>query len=165
MKRRRSLSWLHEVSPERVAGTYTCGIPGPLIFAMGSIHGNEPAGRQAIARFLQLLNETKPVISGMFLGLNGNLAASMQGRRYIDKDLNRCFKPEHINARHEAPGAGAEDAELREIAHIIHALKSDFEDVCFVDCHTTSAPSIPYLSTNVHPESLQLARRFPRPEE
>jgi succinylglutamate desuccinylase len=40
-------------------------------------------------------------------------------------------------------------------------VRDEFEDVCFVDCHTTSAQTIPYLSINVHPLSIQLAHRFP----
>src|SRR5690606_26801641 len=37
----------------------------------------------------------------------------------------------------------------------------EHEDICFIDCHTTSAMTMPYISVNEHPESLHLARHFP----
>ncbi len=155
-----SLTWLEEIPPERLLGYYSCGLPGPLVLAVGGIHGNEPNGPRAIRAFVNMLHTQQPLISGTFLGLLGNIRASTEHQRYIDKDLNRCFIPGYVTAAN-ATLLGHEADELREIAQILHRLRHDFEDVCFVDCHTTSAQTIPYLSLNVHPLSIQLANRFP----
>jgi succinylglutamate desuccinylase len=155
-----TLTWKDDIPAERVLGYYTCGLPGPLVLAVGGIHGNEPNGPRAIRAFCNMLQAQAPLITGTFLGLMGNIRASAENQRYIDKDLNRCFIPGYVTAAHETL-LGSEAGELAQIAQILHRLKHDFEDICFVDCHTTSAPTIPYLSINVHPLSIQLANRFP----
>jgi succinylglutamate desuccinylase len=152
--------WNDDIPPERLIGAYSCGLPGPLILAIGGIHGNEANGPRAIKAFVDMLHAQKPLMTGTFLGIVGNVKASAQNQRYIDKDLNRCFLPQYLAAAHTAV-LGAEAEELRAVAAIVHRAKRDYEDVCFVDCHTTSAPTIPYLSINVHPVSIQLANRFP----
>lgn len=154
------MSWEAEIAAERVLGSYTCGLPGPLILAVGGIHGNEPNGPRAIRAFTEMLQAQKPLITGTFLGVLGNMGALSESQRFLDKDLNRCFVPGNVLPDSQAR-IGAEAAELRTLLDIVHGLREDFEDVCFVDCHTTSAQTIPYLSTNPHPPSLQLANRFP----
>ncbi|MGP1609725.1 MAG: hypothetical protein ACTS5G_03380, partial [Burkholderiales bacterium] len=154
------LAWLAEIPEERLLGHYTCGLPGPLILAIGGIHGNEPNGPRAIRAFANMLHAQAPLITGTFLGLLGNVRASAECQRYIDKDLNRCFIAGHVSAAHSAL-LGHEAGELQQLTALLHRLKHDFEDICFVDCHTTSAQTIPYLSINVHALSIQLASRFP----
>jgi succinylglutamate desuccinylase len=155
-----SMAWKDEIPAERLLGYYTCGLPGPLILAIGGIHGNEPNGPRAIKAFVNMLEAQQPLITGTFLGLMGNIRASNANQRYIDKDLNRCFVPGYVTAAN-ADLLGHEAGELRQLAQILHRVKQDFEDVCFVDCHTTSAQTIPYISVNAHPPSIQLANRFP----
>ncbi|MEY4641994.1 MAG: hypothetical protein RLZZ227_1988 [Pseudomonadota bacterium] len=152
--------WKDEVVPQRLIGSYSCGLPGPLILAVGGIHGNEVNGPRAIKAFVDMLHAQRPLMTGTFLGIVGNVKASAQNQRYIDKDLNRCFQPGYIAAAHTAL-LGAEAAELRELAAIVQRARREYDDVCFVDCHTTSAPTTPYMSINVHADSIQLAHRFP----
>jgi succinylglutamate desuccinylase len=154
------LSWVDEIPADRLLGHYTCGLPGPLILAIGGVHGNEPNGPRAIKAFANMLHAQTPLITGTFLGLMGNVRASAENQRYIDKDLNRCFLPGYVTAGHSSL-LGHEASELHQLTHLFHRLQHDFEDICFVDCHTTSAQTIPYLSIYVHPLSIQLANRFP----
>lgn len=153
-------AWLDEIPQGRLIGSYTCGLPGPLILAVGGIHGNEPSGPRAIKAFLDMLHTQCPLMTGTVLGLLGNIKASAANQRYLDKDLNRCFRADYV-AGADRELLGAEGPELYELAAILHRLQDEFEDVCFVDCHTTSAPTMPYLSINAHPLSIQLAHRFP----
>ncbi|MES2625068.1 MAG: succinylglutamate desuccinylase/aspartoacylase family protein [Pseudomonadota bacterium] len=155
-----NMAWLQNVAAERIVGSYSCGLPGPLILAVAGIHGNEPSGVKAIRAFLEMLKSQAPLIAGTFLGLVGNLRACSRKQRYVDADLNRCFLPELINAK-SADGIGAEAQELAELTYILAQLGNQYEDICFIDCHTTSALTTPYISINVHTESLQLANRFP----
>jgi succinylglutamate desuccinylase len=154
------LSCLKSVAEERVIGWYSSGLPGPLILAVSGIHGNEPSGPRAIKAFLEMLQTRTPLITGTFLGLLGNIKAGAANQRYLDKDLNRCFLPKFISPKNRTK-LGAEAQELNELVHILHELKKEYDDICFIDCHTTSARTMPYLSVNPHPESLQLANRFP----
>lgn len=154
------LTWKDEIPPERLLGYYTSGLPGPLILAVGGVHGNEPNGPRAIRAFVSMLRAQMPLISGTFLGIVGNVRAYAENQRYVDRDLNRCFVPANVAAGHSSL-LGHEASELHEVTKILHRARDDFEDVCFVDCHTTSAQTMPYLSINVHPPSIQLAHRFP----
>lgn len=151
----------HSVSPSgRLIGTYSTGEPGPLMLAMGGIHGNEPSGVVAIERVIRQLQRDQPPISGCFVGLIGNRLALKRKTRGVDEDLNRCFKFSRVKAP-LTEGASSEQHELKEIIAIINELARDFEDICFVDCHTTSSMTVPYISVNAHTESLSLARNFP----
>lgn len=149
------------VPPSRLIGCYTSGRPGPLIVAVGAIHGNEPSGPSAIETVVEKLAQQQPPISGAFVGLVGNIKAFKQKRRFIDEDLNRCFRPARVANIGKSEVRSAEQAELEELVGTIDALAEGAEDVCFLDCHTTSSETIPYISVNAHPDSLLLTSRFP----
>ena len=60
------------------------------------MHGNEPAGVEAIHTVIELLEREKKIkphfeFRGTLLGLIGNLEAFSQKLRFIDKDLNRSW--------------------------------------------------------------------------
>lgn len=152
---------LETISRERLIGSYSSGEPGPLVLAVGGIHGNEPSGPRAIRTVIEKLERQRPAISGSVVGLAGNLQALEKKRRYIDEDLNRCFCSERLAQAHAPSPESTEEAELRALTDSIRELATAFEDVCFIDCHTTSSESIPYLSVNAHVESLRLAERYP----
>lgn len=142
-----------------VLGTYDSGREGPLLLAIGGIHGNEPSGVAAIESVLHQLGRHRPTLHGQFVGVAGNLAALQAGRRFIDQDLNRCFRSEIVNA--PAAPQNAERGELAAVVQLISDYARGYEDVCFVDCHTTSSPTVPYLSVNAHPPSLVMMEDFP----
>lgn len=144
---------------DHVIGSYDSGQEGPLLLAIGGIHGNEPSGVQAIENVLEELEQKRPFLRGRFLGLAGNIAALEAQRRFIDEDLNRCFKPELVET--EPSPDSAEQHELAALLSLIRTNAQDHEDVCFIDCHTTSSPSVPYLSVNAHPPSLIMMEDFP----
>lgn len=148
------------VADGRVIGTHSTGEPGPLILAMGGIHGNESSGVQAIESVLRQLQQDNTPLSGSFVGLLGNRPALARGTRCIDEDLNRCFRPERVKAPIPL-NPSTEEWQLREITTIVDELAQVHGDICFIDCHTTSAMTMPYISVNEHPESLHLARHFP----
>ena len=72
--------------------------------AIGGIHGNEPAGVRALERLFELLAE-EPLINpgftfkGELLALRGNLEALNQGKRFIDTDLNRIWRPTPLDGK------------------------------------------------------------------
>lgn len=144
----------------RVIGTHSTGEPGPLVLAMGGIHGNETSGVLAIESVLRQLQDNDIPISGSFMGLLGNRPALARGTRCVDEDLNRCFRFERLLSP-VPQDPTIEEAQLREITTIIDELAEEHEDICFIDCHTTSAMTMPYISVNEHPESLHLAHHFP----
>jgi Succinylglutamate desuccinylase / Aspartoacylase family len=65
---------------------------GPEIVIYGGIHGNEPAGVEAIIKFCQLLETAKiQHLTGSITFILGNPAAYILNRRFVDCNLNRAF--------------------------------------------------------------------------
>jgi predicted deacylase len=129
----------------RVLGTYDRGIPGMTIIAVGGLHGNEPAGVTALQRVLHQLKTEDIHFKGRLVGLAGNLAALKLGKRFIDRDLNRVwFHAEHVD--HRNLHGASEQKDLDEICDIIQNELSERQgDALFLDMHTTSAESPPFL--------------------
>ena len=111
-------------------------------------HGNEPAGIKAIQLVLKML-EVEPIrhpefeYAGNFVGLIGNLNAYRQGKRFIDKDLNRNFSLGRINQLRKGliEDATSEDKELLELDDTVRMLIERYEhsEVVLLDLHTTSS--------------------------
>jgi succinylglutamate desuccinylase len=146
----------------RVIGHYVGEEPGPLVVAIGGIHGNEPAGVLALEQLFDLLRE-EPLINpgfgfrGELLALRGNLSALRAGRRYIDTDLNRIWHPLH--RRPDEPYPTSEARELDSLlAAIDHALgESAADELILLDLHTTTATGGVFAITGDDRGSLMLA--------
>ncbi|GAA4323994.1 succinylglutamate desuccinylase [Pontixanthobacter gangjinensis] len=143
----------------RIIGKYTTGNNGPLLFVTGGIHGNEPSGVKALQKVFRELEKTKPDIKGTLIGVAGNKEALNQNRRYVDEDLNRTWTKDNI-----ADG-GRETHETKEMFEIMDILKEypeeDFTKRYFLDCHTTSSASLPYVSVQVVNDNDEWAHKFP----
>ena len=131
----------------RVLGSYSTGAAGPLMIATGGIHGNEPSGARAIDRVFETLQAAAPSFRGRVLGLTGNLAALNRGERFLDRDLNRAWRPERMAALAgvRPEDLVGEDRELVELGgEIGAALQSRTGAAVFLDLHTTSSDSAPF---------------------
>lgn len=148
----------------RIIGSYPThnrNTPGPLVIALGGIHGNEPSGVFAIHNVLQELREKRYPVSGKFVGITGNIRALQQNQRFIEEDLNRMFLRRKIEALKTMIDPDPEELEMKQILQVIDMLDTENREVYFIDCHTTSANTIPYISVNNYPESIALAERYP----
>ena len=117
------------MNTNRIIGSFE-GDEGPLIIAIGGMHGNEPAGVKAISIVLDELqqaakNQADFRFNGTFIGLLGNEKAVEAGVRYIDKDLNRLWEGPTTRAILNKPfnQLSAEEQELVELHHHIAAIK------------------------------------------
>lgn len=143
----------------RIIGKYTSNRKGPLLFVTAGVHGNEPSGVKALGKVFQELEKTKPTIDGMIVGVSGNQEALNQGQRFIEEDLNRTWTEDNISQ-------GKKDTnELREMHEIIKVLEQypekDFPKRYFLDCHTTSSASLPYISVQEVGNNDPWAHKFP----
>ncbi len=143
----------------RIIGEYDSGNKGTLLFITAGIHGNEPSGIIALEKIFNILQKEKPPIQGKMVGVSGNREALQKGVRYIDEDLNRVWTEENVSS-------GKEDShEKREMFEIISVLEkypeTDFTKRYFLDCHTTSAASEPYISVQVVNDNDEWAHKFP----
>jgi succinylglutamate desuccinylase len=133
---------------QRIIGRFGDGQEGPLLIAIGGIHGNEPAGVLAIKEVLRLLNKEKtdfPDFSytGSFLGIKGNLEALHQKKRFIDRDLNRMMTLDEINHFREKPASLLlpDERECLELLDTIQWVVSEVQPslTLILDLHTTTA--------------------------
>lgn len=146
----------------RVIGHYVGEETGPLVVAIGGIHGNEPAGVAALEQLFELLHE-EPLINpgfifrGELLALRGNLEALRTGSRYIDTDLNRIWKP--VTRAPDQPYPTSESRELDGLlAAIEHVLtETPASELILLDLHTTTAPGGVFGITGDDTPSLLLA--------
>ena len=144
---------------DRIIGKYTNNIEGPLLLVTAGVHGNEPSGVKALRKIFDELEKSKPAIKGTFIGLKGNKKALEEGQRFIDEDLNRTWKDK--NLRKEQPDSH-EQKEMWEIIEILKDYSSDkFSERYFVDCHTTSSDSLPYVSVQEVGKNDEFAHNFP----
>ncbi|MFM8450216.1 MAG: succinylglutamate desuccinylase/aspartoacylase family protein, partial [Haliscomenobacter sp.] len=115
------------MTQERIIGIYPGTDKGPLVVCLGGIHGNEPAGVEALVQLIQRLSSKARKnpdfrFRGTLLALRGNLAALQHGVRYLHEDLNRAWKPTRIPLLLQQPRP-ALHAEEREIAELLHHIQ------------------------------------------
>ncbi|MCF4101654.1 succinylglutamate desuccinylase/aspartoacylase family protein [Gillisia sp. M10.2A] len=143
----------------RIIGTYTRGEKGPLLFITAGVHGNEPSGVNALKKVFRQLEVVKPTIRGTIVGVKGNTNALQKNVRYIDEDLNRTWTEDNISNKK------TESSEQKEMEEIIAILKDfpedEFTHRYFMDCHTTSSDSLPYVSVQLVNDNNEWAHKFP----
>ena len=132
----------------RILGTYGGKHPGPLIFVVGGIHGNEPAGVKAARQVLEVLRREECEMKGRVVALAGNMRALRDGCRYVNEDLNRIWvhdQLERLRSR-SSSDLDAEEREQRELLSVIEPeiAKGNWDRVILLDLHSTSADGAPF---------------------
>jgi succinylglutamate desuccinylase len=151
---------------ERIIGTYTQHNKGPLLLVFGGVHGNEPAGVEALRILFQML-EKEPELNpgfefrGTIIGLVGNQRAYAAGMRYLSQDLNRAWKTDDITWIRSAQPQQLvdESAEISELISLITSLIETYtpSTLLLLDLHTTSAGGGIFCIPGDEADSLHLA--------
>ncbi len=160
------------MSLQRVIGKHTGGKHGPLLVCFGGMHGNEPAGVQALEILFTLI-ENEPLINpafrfnGRMIGLRGNLKALKKGVRYLDHDLNRLWRVDNVRRILQAPKE-ALAAESEEIAEILTIVQNEIDDyqpnkLIILDLHTTTASGGIFTIACDDPESVAIGTELHAP--
>jgi hypothetical protein len=145
----------------RVIGHRTGGAPGRTLILVGGLHGNEPAGVEALRRVFARLPESSE-LRGEVLAVAGNVSALERGVRYVDTDLNRGWWPESLDAG-DVPGS-VEDAERRALlATMSPVLDRAPSAPIVVDLHTTSGETPPFATLGDTLRNRRFAFAFPLP--
>ncbi|WP_298915680.1 aspartoacylase [uncultured Nostoc sp.] len=119
---------------------------------VGGNHGNELTGIHLVKRFQQYPNLINRA-SFETLALLGNLKAIEEGKRYIDKDLNRCFTNQGLQNQQLS---SYEDTRAKAIQQILQPQNQPFVDV-IVDLHSTTANmGLSLIFCDLHPFLLRL---------
>lgn len=143
----------------RIIGKYEGAENGPLLLITAGVHGNEPSGVKALEKIFSELEKHDANIKGTFLGLKGNVEALKHEKRFLDEDLNRTWTQKNLQL--EKP-TSHEQGEMREIIEILKEYSAeDFPERYFIDCHSTSSDSIPYISVQEVGNNDAFAHKFP----
>ncbi|MBN3927253.1 aspartoacylase [Nostoc sp. NMS4] len=119
---------------------------------VGGNHGNELTGVHLVKKFQQYPNLINRA-SFETLALLGNLKAIEEGKRYIEKDLNRCFTNQGLQ---NPQLSSYEDKRAKEIQQILQPPNQPFADV-IVDLHSTTANmGLTLIFCDMHPLLLRL---------
>lgn len=156
------LSKITETEIKRVIGSINTSDTGPIVIFFGGIHGNEPAGVLALQKLFNELSAKD--IHGTLIGIAGNLAALNSKQRFIDEDLNRMWTEDRVgNFDTENP----QTQELREMHEIYKNIKWVFKTknrpVYFIDFHTTSSITAPFITINDAIINRRFSQHFPVP--
>ena len=143
---------------------YESEAPGPTLIAIGSLHGNEAAGVNALFRVTGKLQAKRDRICGRVVFLAGNTRALRRGERFIDSDLNRYWTQENItrNRQKNVDRLFSEDLEQTELLEILDDLIATASDEVYIlDLHSTSAEGEPFATVGDTMRNRHFVQKFP----
>jgi len=137
----------------------------PSIIIFGGIHGNEQAGIHGLKKVIQNIDNENVKLNGNFYAIAGNLNALHKNIRFEVADLNRIWTDDHVNIINGSnKDLNPEEKEQSEIYHIIkEILATDKGPFYFIDLHTTSSETIPFITISDSLNNRRFARNFSIP--
>lgn len=151
---------------DRLIGHLEGAQAGPVIVFLAGIHGNEPAGVTALEKVMGMLADQEDSIKGNIYALRGNINALKQGIRYEKDDLNRIWTEARVKALEKTELAKYESDKLEQF-ELYWKLMDIIEDhegpFYFMDLHTTSSHTIPFITLNDTILNRKFTKQFPVP--
>ncbi len=143
----------------------------PTVVVIAGMHGNEPSGIFAFQELLEELQRTPVALRGRVIGLAGNLPALQQGVRFIDRDLNRVWQTQTpaepltgIRPVWSCDSLILEAKQRDELYAEIRQILGEAAGPCiFVDLHTTSSQSPPFMPFDDTLKNRDFVSQFPVP--
>lgn len=150
----------------RFIGQIRGGLPGPTLIFVGGVHGNEPSGIFALHQVLNSLKAKTEKLHGNIYALAGNLPALEKGIRYQKEDLNRIWNLKRIEESFSKTDE-LEDSEVKEALKLYQCidtiLKKESGPFYFIDLHTTSSPTEPFITVNDNLLNRKFTKQYPVP--
>lgn len=121
-----------------------------MLICVGGIHGNEPAGVEALERVVEALRDHCDQLTGDFVAFVGNRRALKAGKRFLSHDLNRAWSVDtpweglgDLEAWTRASANGedrtVEELERQELQQAFAEVVAQARGKVFIlDLHTTS---------------------------
>ncbi|MGB1318909.1 MAG: succinylglutamate desuccinylase/aspartoacylase family protein, partial [Flavobacteriales bacterium] len=153
---------------QRIIGEYHGNTEGPVLVFFGGVHGNESAGVLALQNVMEEIHQTQPNIKGSIYAIAGNLNALEKNIRFEEEDLNRVWTKERINKlendEFDPSSSNADVLEQKELFELGKAIfKKHNKQIYCIDLHTTSGPTVPFITLNDTVINRQFATQFPVP--
>ena len=131
---------------ERLIGEYGDAKAGAILVVVAGLHGNEPAGIDAVARVIERLRRDRPEMCGRLVGLVGNRTALEREKRFVDTDMNRMWAAGSVAALRNAnpDQLSVEQNEQRDLIACLESVLDEHAPVIILDLHSTSAYGAPF---------------------
>ena len=156
----------------RIIGKYKGSEPGPLLVITAAMHGNEPAGVKALDLLFKML-EVEPITNpdfkynGEIIGLIGNVKAYTEKKRFVQKDINRCWHRDYVNKllQKDKSILQNEDFEIRDILDSVsdEINRTNPDKLYLLDLHTTSSDGGIFCIATRDSESIDIAHKIHAP--
>jgi predicted deacylase len=160
----QALTTKKEMPTNRVVQKLKGSKSGPTVLFFAGVHGNEPAGVMALKQVFEDLSKKENTLRGTVYGLIGNLKALAKGKRYVDMDLNRLWTKNNIKMVSNKKVLLEEEKELLELLDLLREIiKNEKGPFYFIDYHTTSSKTLPFITINDSMINRKFARQFPVP--
>ena len=133
----------------------------------GGIHGNEPAGVLALEEvFGKLQSGETSLDCGTLIAIRGNLQALARKQRFLKHDLNRLWGKARLQQTLEKPQkeCSPEEKELKVLYEGVHEILGQHSPpFYFIDLHTTSSRTLPFITINDSIINRRFSELFPVP--
>lgn len=165
----REFKNLEGIKQDHVLLQYVKGSDYPTLVITVCMHGNEPAALAAMKLLFSPDRIREADLHGNVYVLIGNVAALNRSQRFVHKDFNRVWSRENLElVRHTPPSEWPEVHELHELKSMDRLItsivsKHGEQPLIFLDLHTTSADSAPFIPFNDAIMNRKLAENFPIP--
>jgi hypothetical protein len=161
-KKEQHTSYHHR---KRILGEFYGTNNGPTVIIFAGIHGNEKAGVHASHQVIQKIKERNIKFKGNLHIILGNINALNKGIRFEKVDLNRIWQHDHITDIETRGGhLNTEEKEQIDILTIIrNILIHQPGPFYFLDLHTTSSPSVPFITISDSLNNRKFSSNFPIP--
>jgi succinylglutamate desuccinylase len=152
------------ISVERIIGEIKGNKKGPTIVLFSGIHGNESAGVFALQEVFNSIKSKNQIVKGNIYGVLGNPKALELNQRYVDSDLNRIWTSSNIKALKTKERLNTEEKEQVELYYLLKKiLKNNIGPFYFIDLHTTSSGTLPFITINDAIINRKFSKLFPVP--
>ena len=157
---------IKKLKSTRIIGYVSSEETGPTVVYFAGIHGNEPSGVEALDQVFKQLKTSELQVTGSVFGIKGNLPALLEKKRFLEHDLNRIWTRSGIDKieQKSKPERSVEENELSELHQLISDIfATHAPPYYFIDFHTTSSPTLPFITINDALINRKFARLFPVP--
>ncbi|WP_297705742.1 succinylglutamate desuccinylase/aspartoacylase family protein [uncultured Eudoraea sp.] len=157
---------IKKLKSTRIIGHVSSKETGPTVVYFAGIHGNEPSGVEALDQVFKQLKASELQVTGSVFGIKGNLPALLEKKRFLEHDLNRIWTRSGIDKieQKSKPERSVEENELSELHQLISDIfATHAPPYYFIDFHTTSSPTLPFITINDALINREFARLFPVP--
>jgi len=150
---------------KRLLGEFHGDKSSPTVVVIAGIHGNETAGVLATDKVLRKIKADNIAFDGNLYFILGNINALNKGIRFEKVDLNRIWRNDNIEdlfTISEEPLAEVRE-QLDIYALIKMILARENGPFYFLDLHTTSASSVPFITISDSLNNRKFSSNFPIP--